>query len=383
MQKPLDTTGSPLSLTPLHQLHVEKKAKLVAFCGYEMPVSYPMGVLNEHLHTRSNAGLFDVSHMGQVLIQGDNAAQKLEALLPLNLQDMPINQQVYTLLLNNLGGILDDLIITHWQENTFFLVVNAACKQKDIAYFKQALDSSLEINELSDRALLALQGPQAVEVLASLNPDVSQLVFMQGMHTELCGVECFITRSGYTGEDGFEISLPADRARQVADILLSADSVELIGLGARDSLRLEAGLCLYGQDMNESTTPSEASLNFAINKIRRSGEARQGGFPGAEVVLPQIPAKVQKKRVGLLVQGRVPVRQGIEIESRDGCSIGSVTSGGFAPSLNQPIAMAYIDKAHSSIDTTLVARVRGKAVAVKVVKMPFVPQRYYRGPSSN
>ena len=375
MQKDLST----LLRTPLYALHCQKSAKLVDFCGYQLPVSYPLGVLQEHLHTRKAAGLFDVSHMGQVQVSGEGAAAALEAILPLDLEAMPLNQQAYTLLLNEEGGILDDLIVTRWASDCFFLVVNAACKKSDVAYLRKLLPAAIELEQLEDRALLALQGPKAAEVLRALTPDTDKLVFMQGTESKLCDTPCYITRSGYTGEDGFEISIAASEATALAETLLTNPLVALIGLGARDSLRLEAGLCLYGQDMNEQTTAVEAALNFAIGKARRSGAEKAGGFPGAEVVLSQLAAGAKKKRCGLMVEGRAPIRAGVTLQTLEGEPVGTVSSGGFGPSIERPVAMGYVDTEHSKPGTPLMALLRGKALPVTVVKTPFVPQRYFRG----
>ncbi|MBX2858416.1 MAG: glycine cleavage system aminomethyltransferase GcvT [Cellvibrionaceae bacterium] len=376
MQNP--SAAEHLSRTALYALHARHHAKLVPFAGYEMPGSYAMGVMKEHLHTRAQAGLFDVSHMGQVLIHGDNAARALEKILPLDLEAMPLNRQAYTLLLNPAGGILDDLIVTRWGPEHFFLVVNAACKQQDIAYLRQQLPAALSLEELSDRALLALQGPKAAQVLGEICSEATQLVFMSGCRAEILGFDCYVTRSGYTGEDGFEISLPAAEAEPFAEALLRHEAVALIGLGARDSLRLEAGLCLYGEDMDDNTSPVEAGLMFAIAKARRNGP-KAGGFPGADAILAQWQSGADRKRVGLLVEGRAPVRKGAPIQDAAGRVLGRVTSGSFAPSIDKPVAMAYIDAACAEPGAKLFAVVRGKPRPVSVVRMPFVPQSYYRG----
>ena len=377
------TTNSPiLSQTPLHALHLEFGGKMVPFAGYEMPVQYPLGILKEHTHTRSAAGLFDVSHMGQVRLRGDNAAAELERLVPVDIVGLREGRQRYALFTNEQGGILDDLMVTRVEETNragdhLFVVVNAACKAQDIAHLRQHLNC--EIEELEDRALLALQGPQAGVVLARLAPASQSMVFMSAQALNIDGIDCFVTRSGYTGEDGFEISVPAAQAEQLARTLLTQAEVEPIGLGARDSLRLEAGLCLYGHDIDTTTTPVEANLTWAIQKVRRAGGARAGGFPGAETILRQFAEGVSRKRVGLRPQGRAPVREGVELTDLEGRIIGQVTSGGFGPSVGGPIAMGYVETAFAAPDTEIYALVRGKPMPVTVAKMPFVKQRYYRG----
>lgn len=374
------STNNGVLKTPLHKLHAELGGKMVPFAGYEMPVQYKgMGIIKEHQHTRAQAGLFDVSHMGQLVISGENAARSLEALVPVDLEALPINRQTYALFTSETGGILDDLIITRWSEDRFFLVVNAACKNQDIAHLRKYLEPHLDIQHLHDQALIALQGPFAKEVIYTLAPAAQTLVFMSGCHAEIEGVECYITRSGYTGEDGFEISLPAVQADRIARRLLSSDEVQAIGLGARDSLRLEAGLCLYGHDLDRETSPVEAALVWSISKSRRMGAAKEGGFPGADKILAQLEKGVSRKRIGLSVEGRVPVREGVELLNAEGVAVGRVTSGGYAPTLGSPVAMAYVIPEAAAIDTPLYASVRGKKISVKVARMPFVPQRYYRG----
>ncbi len=364
--------------TVLHGLHLELGARMVPFAGYEMPVQYPPGIIKEHLHTRAAAGLFDVSHMGQVVVRGENAAQELEKLIPVDIESLGINKQVYGVLLNAQGGILDDLIICRWAEDEFFLVVNADCKEQDVAHMQEHL-AGCEIDVLADQALIALQGPRAAEVLGDLAPAVNDLVFMTGVRTEIDGISCYITRSGYTGEDGFEISVPDCAAVSLARALLTSELVEPIGLGARDTLRLEAGLCLYGHDMNTDTTPIEAGLIWSISKSRREGGEKAGGFPGEATVFAQIRDGVARKRVGFVVDGRAPVREGAEIKDTDGNVVGGVTSGGYAPSLESPVGMAYVDAEVSAPDTALFADVRGRNIPVVVSKMPLVPQRYHRG----
>ena len=366
--------------TPLHALHLELGARMVPFAGYDMPVQYPLGVMKEHLHTRDQAGLFDVSHMGQIRLTGTNAAKALETLVPVDIIDLPVGMQRYAMFTNEQGGILDDLMVANLGNDELFLVVNAACKDQDLAHLRQHIGELCQIEPLfEERALLALQGPAAVKVLARLAPEVIKMTFMQFAPLRLLGVECYVSRSGYTGEDGFEISVPAASAESLARSLLAETEVEAIGLGARDSLRLEAGLCLYGHDMNTETTPIEASLLWAISKVRRADGARAGGFPGADRIFTQLQTGVSRKRVGLLPQERTPVREGAEIVDEHDTVIGTVCSGGFGPSLGGPLAMGYLDMAFTALDSEVSALVRGKKVPLRVSKMPFVPQRYYRG----
>lgn len=366
-----------LKKTPLYDLHLELGAKMVPFAGYSMPVQYPAGVLKEHNHTRAAAGLFDVSHMGQVLVKGANPAAAMEALVPVDVIDLPVGKQRYALFTNDDGGILDDLMITNAGDH-LYVVVNAACKEADIAHMRAHLrDCQLEV--LDQHALLALQGPQAQAVMARLCPEANQLLFMDSGLFTINGLACRISRSGYTGEDGFEISVAASDADEMARIFLAAPEVEAIGLGARDSLRLEAGLCLYGHDIDTTTSPIEASLLWAISKARRPDGVRAGGYPGAAVVAEQIQQGVSRKRVGILPEGRAPVREGTRLVDVAGKQVGVVTSGGFGPSLGAPMAMAYVDAALAKLDTSLFAEVRGKPLAVKVARMPFVAQRYFRG----
>lgn len=366
--------------TPLHSLHLELGARMVPFAGYDMPVQYPLGVMKEHQHTREQAGLFDVSHMGQIRLSGFNAAQALETLVPVDILDLPVGMQRYAMFTNEQGGILDDLMVANLGDGQLFLVVNAACKEQDLAHLRHHLGEQCDIQPLfEERALLALQGPAAVKVLARLAPEVASMTFMQFKPVTVLGVDCFVSRSGYTGEDGFEISVPAEQAEKLARALLAEPEVAAIGLGARDSLRLEAGLCLYGHDMNSDTTPIQASLLWAISKARRADGARAGGFPGAEVIFAQQQGGVDRKRVGLLPQERTPVREGAEIVDAEGNIIGSVCSGGFGPTLGGPLAMGYLDIQYCALDTPVAAIVRGKKVPMLVSKMPFVAQRYYRG----
>ncbi|MCB1829650.1 MAG: glycine cleavage system aminomethyltransferase GcvT [Chromatiaceae bacterium] len=364
--------------TPLYDLHLELGGKMVPFAGYEMPVHYPSGILKEHQQTRNLAGLFDVSHMGQVKLSGSRAAAAMEGIVPVDVIDLAVNCQRYALFTNDDGGILDDLMITN-AGGHLFVVVNAACKEQDIAHMRRHLSGDCDIEPLNDRALLALQGPAAGEVMASLAPESRRLVFMTAARLSLAGADCFVTRSGYTGEDGFEISVAADRAEAVARELLAYEQVAPVGLGARDSLRLEAGLCLYGHDIDGSTTPVEASLLWAIQKVRRAGGAREAGFPGADVILEQIATGVSRRRVGIRPQSKLPVREGSELLDSAGNRVGTVTSGGFGPTVGAPVAMGYVDIAHSKLDTGLQAIVRGKPHPVRVAKTPFVEQHYYRG----
>ena len=373
-------TTETLAKTPLHALHLELGAKMVPFAGYDMPVQYPLGVLKEHLHCRDQAGLFDVSHMGQILLHGAQAAAALETLVPVDIIDLPVGMQRYALFTDDNGGILDDLMVANLGNDKLFLVVNAACKEQDLAHLRQHIGDQCEIESLFEsRALLALQGLKAAEVLARLAPEVAQMTFMNFAQVKLLDVDCYVSRSGYTGEDGFEISVPVAAAEQLARALLAEPEVQPIGLGARDSLRLEAGLCLYGHDMSTATTPIEASLLWALSKARREGGVRAGGFPGAARIFAQQQEGVASKRVGLLPQERTPVREGAEIVDVDGTVIGKVTSGGFGPSLGAPLAMGYVASSHAALDSEVWAIVRGKRVPMKVAKTPFVPQRYYRG----
>ncbi|MCW2271703.1 Aminomethyltransferase [compost metagenome] len=369
-----------LQHTPLHDLHLELGARMVPFAGYAMPVQYPLGVLKEHLHTREQAGLFDVSHMGQIRLRGAGAAKALEALVPVDIIDLPVGMQRYALFTNDEGGILDDLMVANPGNDELFLVVNAACKDQDLTHLKQQLEGQCEVESLFDnRALLALQGPAAAKVLARLAPQVGSMTFMQFANLRLLGVDCYVSRSGYTGEDGYEISVPVEAAQMLARSLLAEAEVEAIGLGARDSLRLEAGLCLYGHDMERCTTPVEASLTWAVSKARRVDGVRAGGFPGAERIFAQQRDGVLSKRVGLLPRERVPVREGALIVDGDAQVIGRVTSGGFGPSLGGPLAMGYVQSEYAALETEVFAQVRGKLVPMVVARTPFVAQRYYRG----
>ncbi len=373
--------AAPLLTTPLNALHLELGARMVPFAGYSMPVQYPAGLMAEHLHTRAQAGLFDVSHMGQLRLIGPDAAAAFETLMPVDVIDLPVGKQRYGLLLNEAGGIIDDLMFLRVGPDEIFVIVNGACKVGDIAHIQAQIGQRCQVVPLPDQALLALQGPQAAAVLARLAPGAAQLVFMTGARLAIAGADCLVTRSGYTGEDGFEISVPAAQAEALARTLLAQPEVQPIGLGARNSLRLEAGLCLYGNDLDVTTTPVEAGLNWAMQKVRRSGGARAGGFIGADVVLAQLdnPASLTRQRVALIAQERVPVREPAVLENLDGQHIGHVTSGLLSPTLNQPIALAYVQPDYAALGTELFAIVRGKPVPMVVAPTPFVPTRYYRG----
>ena len=370
-----------LVTTPLYSMHIDAGAKMVPFAGYEMPVQYTLGVKQEHLHCRQKAGLFDVSHMGQVKLTGPSTeaiAYALEALIPANYVDLPINRQRYGMFTNDNGGIMDDLIVTRFNDH-FFLVINAACKQQDIAHLQAHLPAEIQLEALTDRALLALQGPEAVATLAELAPEVKELRFMDATQISILGHDCIVGRAGYTGEDGVEISVANDRAEALASMLLAFDEVEWIGLGARDSLRLEAGLCLYGHDLDTETTPVSANLLWAMQKVRRPGGDRAGGFPGANVIFSELENAPQSLRVGILPEGKAPVREGVELQDIDGNPIGKVTSGGFGPTFGAPVAMGYVASAFAYENTQIFALVRGKPLPCRVASLPFVPQRYCRG----
>ncbi len=366
--------------TPLNALHIEFGARMVPFAGYSMPVQYPMGLMAEHHHTRAEAGLFDVSHMGQLRLVGPDAAAAFESLMPVDVIDLPVGKQRYGLLLTDEGTIIDDLMFVN-RGTDIFVIVNGACKVNDIAHIQARIGLRCQVIPMPERALLALQGPKAVNALSRMVPGVEKLVFMTGASFGWQGADLFITRSGYTGEDGFEISVGNDQVDAFARALLAEPDVKPIGLGARNSLRLEAGLCLYGNDIDTTTTPIEAGLNWAIQKVRRTGGARAGGFPGANIVLGQLDGThpLTRKRVGLIAQERVPVREHVELQSLQGVKIGEVSSGLLGPTANVPIAMGYVDAANAAIGTVVHAMVRGKAVPMTVSAMPFVPNRYYRG----
>lgn len=363
-----------LKRTPLHGLHLSLGGKMVPFAGYDMPVQYPSGILKEHLHTRDAAGLFDVSHMGQAALVGPDVAAALETLVPGDIQALRHGRMRYTQLTNEAGGILDDLMVTKLADDRLWLVVNAACKLNDFALIEGALDGRARLERAEDRALLALQGPKAAAVLSRLAQDAATLPFMAMAELDVAGTPALVSRSGYTGEDGYEISVPADDAEDLAKLLLAQDAVAPIGLGARDSLRLEAGLCLYGHDIDETTTPVEAALVWSISKRRRA----EGGFPGAETIQRQLADGPPRRRVGIRPDGKAPAREGTPI-MKDGRAIGTVTSGGFGPTVSGPVAMGYVETAHAAADTEIDLEVRGKALPGRTAKLPFVPQRYYRG----
>lgn len=369
---------TPLLRTPLHDLHLELGARMVPFAGHSMPVQYPAGLMAEHLHTRASAGLFDVSHMGQLSISGGDAAAALESLMPVDVIGLAPGRQRYGMLLNENACILDDLMFTR-RAADFLVIVNGACKVADTAHIQQHIGTRCQVTPLPDAALLALQGPLAATALERLVPGVGALVFMSGQGFVWQGHEIFLTRSGYTGEDGFEISIPSDVALAFARALLQQPEVKPVGLGARNSLRLEAGLCLYGNDIDENTTPAQANLLWAVQKVRRTGGARAGGFIGAPTLLAQIDGGCARVRVGLRALERVPVREHTALHLPGGAAVGEVTSGLLGPSADAPIAMAYADAAHSAPGTRLDALVRGKPVPMQVCPMPFVAHRYHRG----
>ena len=378
------SAADTLLKTPLHDLHLALGARMVPFAGYHMPVQYPAGLIREHQHTRQAAGLFDVSHMGQLRLVGPEAAAALESLIPMDVIGLAVHRQRYGLLLADDGGILDDLMFVNrdWAHGgDLFLVVNGACKQADIAHIQARIGQRCRVEPLPQQALLALQGPQAVTALARLLPGAEGLVFMTGRAFDWQGVPIYVTRSGYTGEDGFEISLPGETAVAFAQALLAQPEVQPIGLGARNSLRLEAGLCLYGNDIDTGTTPVEAALTWAIQKVRRSGGARAGGFPGAARVLAQLDGTqpVARMRVGLQALQRVPVREPAPLQTLDGTPVGQVTSGLLSPTLDRPVAMGYVAREHATAGTRLQALVRGKPVPMEVTALPFLPPRYHRG----
>ena len=384
LQPPLQ---APLQQTPLHGLHLRLGARMVPFAGYAMPVQYPTGLMAEHRHCREAAALFDVSHMGQLKLVGIDAAAALETLVPVDVIGLGAGKQRYAFFTNAAGGLMDDLMITRPTTvdsaagfGDLFLIVNAGCKDADIRHLQTRIGSRCRVQPMPERALLALQGPQAVTALSRLNPGVSALVFMTGGVFELAGHTCFVTRSGYTGEDGFEISVPDGGAvPPLAEALLAQPEVKPAGLGARDTLRLEAGLCLYGHDLNEQTSPVEAGLTWAIQKVRRPGGAREGGYIGAPVIERHLTGAAQRKRVGLLGLERVPVREGTVIVDAQGQALATVTSGTLGPSVNQPVAMAYLPLAHTAPGSEVFAEVRGKRLPMRVVPMPFHPHHYFRG----
>ena len=388
------TDSQNLLTTPLNALHLELGARMVPFAGYSMPVQYPAGLMAEHHHTRNAAGLFDVSHMGQLRLVGPDAAAAFESLMPVDVVDLPVGKQRYGLLLNDEGCVMDDLMLINKGNNEIFVVVNGACKVGDMAHIQAKIGNRCQVIPMPDYALLALQGPQAVTALSRLAAGVEKLVFMTGGDFTVCfdtgtGTQTFnvfLTRSGYTGEDGFEISVHNDHADTLARALLAQPEVKPIGLGARNSLRLEAGLCLYGSDIDTTTTPVEANLLWAMQKVRRTGGTREGGFPGATKILADIAystgatgLKYTRKRVGLVALERIPVRDHTELQDGTGNRIGEVTSGLLGPTIDKPVAMGYVSAAFSALGTQVVAIVRGKSVPMVVSAMPFVATHYFRG----
>ena len=373
------SVGTEIRTTPFHKMHVNAGAKMVPFAGYEMPVSYPLGIKKEHNHTRERAGLFDVSHMGQIRLSGEHAMSALESLVPVDIVDLPLMRTRYALFTTENGGVLDDLMVTNLGDNDLFLVVNAACKEADYDHLKNHLGASCEIEFYDDLALLALQGPKAAMVLSEFVPSVKEMTFMTAKQTMLNDIDCFITRSGYTGEDGYEISVSAKDAESLASSLLSSEEVEWVGLGARDSLRLEAGLSLYGHELDISHSPVESSLNWALSKARRLGGEREGNYLGSKVIMNQIENGSDTKVVGLIPEGRMPVRDGAIIQDENGNQVGYVTSGGFGPTLNQPISIARLETKFTNSQSKIFALVREKKIAVEIVKLPFVKHNYYRG----
>ncbi|WP_425260468.1 glycine cleavage system aminomethyltransferase GcvT [Rubrivivax sp. RP6-9] len=383
-----NTPGTPaaaLHTTPLHALHLRLGARMVPFAGYAMPVQYPAGLMAEHKQCRESAALFDVSHMGQLRLVGADAAAALESLVPVDVVDLGAGRQRYAFFTNASGGLLDDLMVVRPAAadaadfGDLFLVVNAGCKDADTRHLVTHIGHRCQVVPMPERALLALQGPQAVAALSRLHPGVAGLVFMTGGAFDLAGARCFVTRSGYTGEDGFEISVPAGHAVTLAEALLAQPEVQPAGLGARDTLRLEAGMCLYGHDINERTTPVEAGLTWAIQKVRRPGGARAGGYPGAAAIEAQLASGPPCKRVGLVGLERAPVREGTALVDAHGHKLGTVTSGTLGPSVNQPVAMAYLPINHALPQHEVYAEVRGKRLPMRVSPMPFQPHRYVRG----
>ena len=370
--------SSKKKVTPLNALHHDLKGHMVLFAGYEMPVSFPEGIIKEHLHTRSAAGLFDVSHMGQVLVQGERATEELEALMPADLKDLAELNSTYSLLMNDNGGVRDDLIVTRLSDTQFMVVVNAACKETDIEVLKDNCPNS-EVTLQSERALLALQGPKARDVIRQFAPNAATLKFMTATESTIADTVCFITCSGYTGEDGFEISLPNDKASEVARLLLEHADVAPIGLGARDSLRLEAGLSLYGHELSTDITPVEAGLRWAIAKARRPDGKRAGGYPGSDVIAKQLAEGTSRIRVGLKIQGKRPVREGQIIQNQQGENIGEITSGGVGSTVGSPVALGFVTPEYAAIDTEVVISRGSAMINAQVVRLPMTPPGYYRG----
>ena len=380
----MDDTTTPLKKTPLTALNIELGGKMVGFAGYDMPVQFPEGVMKEHLHTRAKAGLFDVSHMGQVILRPksgklEDAALALERLVPVDILGLKPGRQRYALFTDEKGGILDDLMVANRGDH-LFVVVNAACKEQDVAHMRANLTDLCEVIELTDRALVALQGPAAESALSALAPEVAAMAFMDVRGVSILGVDCIVSRSGYSGEDGYEVSVPEAKAVEFVRSLLANPDVHPIGLGARDSLRLEAGLCLYGNDIDAGTTPVAAALEWAVQKVRRSGGARAGGFPGADVILPEFEAGAARRRVGIAAEGRAPIRGGTPLFLTETAAdaIGQITSGGFGPTAEAPVAMGYVAASAAATGTRLFAELRGKRLPVTVADLPFITPRYKR-----
>lgn len=371
------TDGQQLRKTALYNMHVAAKAKMVTFAGYDMPLHYSTGIMREHNHTRDAASLFDVSHMGQIILSGSGIGAALEKLIPLDLQSMPIYQQQYGVMTNIEGGIVDDLVITRWAEDTYFLVVNAARKEEGLAHLRNHLPD-FTVEYMGDHALVALQGPKAAKIMEELSPVASHLTFMNSCHLSIGDADCFVSRSGYTGEDGFEISVDRAHVQSLCEQLLATDIVKWAGLGARDSLRLEAGLCLYGNELNETISPVQAGLIWTISKSRRRGGINEGGFLGADAIFAEMARTPKRCRVAFVVEHRAPVRRGAKIIDNLGEVIGVVTSGGFSPTLGLPIAMGYVQREYSVPGSGLNAIIRGKPRSIVVTEMPLVPTRYYR-----
>lgn len=369
----MSTTG--LKKTALYELHTERGASMVPFAGYEMPVQYLSGVKQEHLHTRDSAGLFDISHMGQIKLSGDDAIQTMESLIPGDLESLPLNSQCYSVLSNEQGGIIDDIMITNTGD-ALFVVINAACKEEDIIYIQDHLTGDCKLEKLIDYSLLALQGPKAANVLNRFCPKATELTFMSGKPFKINDIDCFISRCGYTGEDGFEISIPTENVESIARLLLAEEEVQLIGLGARDSLRLEAGYCLYGHDLDEETSPVEANIKWVISKKRL--EINKPGYPGRKIIQEHYINGTKRLRVGILSDGKAPIREGESVLNENDEIIGIVTSGGFSPSVKKPIAMAYINTHYAKTGTRLIVKVRNRIQQVEVVTLPFVEHNYYR-----
>ena len=371
-----------LKRTPLYELHCELGAKLTEFAGYEMPVQYSLGILGEHQHTRTKAGLFDVSHMGQIILRGNSyqeTALAFERAIPMDVLGLKVGRQRYGFLTTDGGGILDDLMFSN-REDHIFVVLNAACKDSDIVHLRTLLEPEISIEVIENRALIALQGPASETVLSEFNSQISAMKFMDIETLSIAGAECWISRSGYTGEDGFEISIPSSAAEAITRSILSKQEVEFVGLGARDSLRLEAGLCLYGHDIDEETTPVEASLTWAIQKARRTNGERANGFLGDKIITQQLDMGTYRKRVGFLPQTRAPMREGVEIYETESSKevIGKITSGGYGPTVGHPVAMGYINSEYVDSNDNLFGELRGKRVPVKIAKLPFVPLNFKR-----